>query len=127
MKKLSIVIFYMLISCTTLFAQPIAAFPGAEGGGMYTTGGRGGEVYYVNTLEDDDRGDSDLKEGSLRWCLNQNGPKTILFKVGGTIWLDKRLDIGKGDVTIAGQSAPGGGICIAGYPVVLNADNVIIR
>lgn len=127
MRKIIIFACTILLSCTTLFGQTIPAFPGAEGGGMYTTGGRGGDVYYVNTLEDDDRGDSDLKEGSLRWCLNQNGSKTILFKVGGTIWLDKRLDIGKGDVTIAGQSAPGGGICIAGYPVVLNADNVIIR
>lgn len=108
-------------------AQEIPAFPGAEGGGMFTTGGRGGTVYYVNTLEDHGRGDPELREGSLRWCLDQEGPKMVLFKIGGTIWLKNTLHIEKGDLTIAGQSAPGDGVTIAGFPVLLRADNVIVR
>ena len=112
---------------TRVCAQHIAAFPGAEGGGMFTKGGRAGAVYYVNTLRDDDQGDAQLKEGSLRWCLRQDGAKTILFKVGGTIWLQKRLSINKGDLTIAGQSAPGEGITLAGNPVSVDADNIVIR
>lgn len=106
---------------------PIPAFPGAEGGGMYTTGGRGGVVYYVNTLEDNTSGSTATREGSLRWCLNQEGPKTILFKVAGTILLNSELKITKGDLTLAGQSAPGQGICIGNYPVSIAANNIIIR
>src|SRR5690606_35794012 len=98
-----------------------------EGGGMFTTGGRGGKVYYVNTLEDHDSGDQRLNEGSLRWCINQEGPRIILFKTGGTIVLKKRLSIRNGDLTIAGQSAPGGGVTITGYPVAIDADNVMVR
>lgn len=103
------------------------AFPGAEGGGMFTTGGRGGKVFYVNTLEDNEAGDASTNEGSLRWCINQNGKRTILFKTSGTIRLNAPLYIASGDITVAGQSAPGDGICIADYPVVVSADNVIIR
>lgn len=105
----------------------VAAFPGAEGGGMYSTGGRGGDVYFVNTLQDDEKGDKVSREGSLRWCLQQPGTKTILFKLSGTIFLNSRLTIEIGDLTIAGQSAPGAGITLAGYPVSIRADNVIVR
>ncbi|PUV26677.1 pectate lyase family protein [Sphingobacterium athyrii] len=127
MKKLIWSGMLCLMTWPILYAQHIAAFPGAEGGGMYTTGGRAGAVYYVNTLVDEDRGDAKTKEGSLRWCLRQDGAKTILFKVGGTIWLQQRLSIDKGNLTIAGQSAPGGGITLAGNPVSVDADNLIIR
>lgn len=102
------------------------AFPGAEGGGMYTTGGRGGKVYYVNTLEDTITGNKKTQEGSLRWCLKRPGPKTILFKVAGIIRLKSKLTISD-STTIAGQSAPGDGICIADYPVRVEGDNVIVR
>lgn len=100
----------------------ILAFPGAQGGAAYITGGRGGIVYYVTTLEDIPT------YGSLRYGLmTMSGRRTILFKVGGTIELRSELRVNNGNVTIAGQSAPGDGICIKNYPLVVNANNVIIR
>lgn len=128
MKKIRPLLFFtfLLLSLSILKSQT-PAFPGAEGHGRYATGGRGGAVYYVNTLEDNNTGNTTTKEGSLRWCLSQKGAKTILFKVDGIIELNSQLKIENGNVTIAGQSAPGGGICVAGYPVFVQADNVILR
>ena len=99
----------------------VPAFPGAEGFGRYATGGRGGTVYYVNTLEDG------MQEGTFRHAVSQEEPRTILFTVSGTIFLKDRLRINHGNLTIAGHSAPGLGVCIAGDAVTLNADNLIIR
>ena len=101
-------------------ASPQLAFPGAEGAGRFAAGGRGGQVLTVTTL-------ADGGPGSLRAAVEAKGPRTIVFAVDGTIRLAKPLRIREGRVTIAGQSAPGGGITLRDHPLEVAADDVVIR
>ena len=96
------------------------AFPGAEGAGRLSAGGRGGAVLKVTTLADDG-------PGSLRAAIDARGPRTILFDVSGTIFLQSDLVIREPRATIAGQSSPGGGVTIANHGLVIRADDVVVR
>ena len=98
----------------------ILAFPGAEGGGAYSFGGRGGKVYVVTSL-------ANSGPGSLREACEQGGARTVVFNVAGIIRLKTPLIIRAPYITIAGQTAPGDGVCVAGESVWINTHDVVIR
>jgi len=98
----------------------VPAFPGAEGGGMYSFGGRGGKVYVVTSLEDSG-------PGTFREACEAAGPRIIVFNVAGIIHLKMPVFIEAPYITIDGQTAPGDGVCIADQGIVDNAHDVIIR
>jgi hypothetical protein len=101
-------------------SRPHLAFPGAQGFGAEAVGGRGGRVVKVVNLDPDG-------EGSLRWALEElSGPRIVVFEVGGVVDLDHQIQVG-GDVTVAGQTAPGEGITVRGARLVVVGDDVIIR
>ena len=115
------------LTLATLFAgtasagsAPVTAFPGAEGFGRFAAGGRGGAVFHVTTL-------ADSGPGSLRAAVESRGPRTVVFDVGGTITLAMPLKISRRDITLAGQTAPGDGITLRGQPLVVAADDVVVR
>jgi pectate lyase len=100
--------------------EGIPAFPGAWGGGMFATGGRGGRIIEVTNL-------NDSGAGSFRAAAEAEGPRIVIFRVAGIIALESNIDIDNPDITIAGQSTPGDGICLANYSLNINTENVILR
>jgi len=100
--------------------EVLRAFPGAEGFGAHTRGGRGGRILKVTNLED-------AGAGSLRAAVEAEGARIVVFERGGTIELAKPLVVREPFLTIAGQTAPGGGICLKGYPLEVRADEVVVR
>ncbi|MBM1105844.1 pectate lyase [Aurantibacter crassamenti] len=118
MKKLGFSIILFLIG-VNFYAQQLA-FPTAEGFGAYAKGGRGGQVFYVTNLNDNG-------PGSLRWAIEKEGPRTIVFGISGTIELKQRLDIKNPYITIAGQTAPGDGICLKGETLKILTHDVLVR
>lgn len=105
---------------TDLPQANIPAFPGAEGGGAYSFGGRGGKVYVVTSLADDG-------PGSFREACEKGGARIVVFNVAGIIRLKTPLIIRAPYITIAGQTAPGDGVCVAGESVWINTHDVVIR
>ena len=96
------------------------AFPTAEGFGKYTKGGRGGVVYEVTNL-------NDSGEGSLRAAVEAKGPRTVIFKISGNIELESPIEIANPYITVAGQTAPGEGVCLKNHPLIIDANHVIVR
>ena len=107
----------------------VAACHYIQGGGSQTTGGKGGATYVVSSLEDGiDPATNKALPGTLRYAVEQGEARIVVFQVAGTIHLVKPLTITKGNLTVAGQSAPGDGICVADYPIIIeHANNIIIR
>ncbi len=126
MKNLVLLLFAVLLGfsqCTQVeIPTDIVAFPGAEGYGRFAKGGRGGDVYIVTNLNNDG-------EGSLRYGLEEvEGPRTIVFEVSGTIVLEDDIDFSSDYVTIAGETAPGDGICIKDHTFnIKECSHVIVR
>jgi len=105
---------------TDLPQSPLLAFPGAEGGGAHSFGGRGGRVIVVTSL-------ADSGPGTLREACEQGGARIVVFNVAGIIKINSPLIIRAPYITIAGQTAPGDGVCVAGESVWINTHDVIVR
>ncbi|MGZ2412677.1 hypothetical protein ACUXST_002106 [Sphingomonas sp. F9_3S_D5_B_2] len=119
--KTALLVTAMLVACSPapVDAQ-VPAFPGAEGAGAMSLGGRGGRIIRVTNLEDSG-------PGSLRAAIEERGSRIVIFDVGGTIRLKSPLTIRNGRITIAGQTAPGGGITVRDQTFSPHADDVVVR
>src|ERR1041385_4391747 len=124
--------FSFLMVCCLIRGSPAAekylpAFPGAEGFGAFTPGGRGGKVLFVTTLEDYDSSKGERAiVGSLRHAMEARRPRLVLFRVSGTIFLKSPLTVRQPYLTIAGQTAPGDGVCVARYLFRIETHDVIL-
>lgn len=136
-KRLNIKVFYCGIACLLAGAMRLAAeepnaesqlpsFPGAQGAGATTPGGRGGDVHVVTRL-DDYGADEAPVPGTLRHAVEQDGPRSVVFGIGGTLRLQRPLVVGAPYLTVAGNTAPFPGITVTGYPMKIRADHVILR
>ena len=101
-------------------APALPAFPGAEGFGSTTPGGRGGRVLFVTNLDDDG-------PGSLRAACEADGPRIVIVRVAGTIALKSQVTVRNPFLTFAGQTAPGDGICLRDFPFVVATHDVVVR
>jgi hypothetical protein len=119
-RSLTIFLAVFAIALIPETAVSVPAFTGAEGFGAQSIGGRGGKVLFVTNL-------NDSGPGSLREAVETEGPRTVIFHVAGTAALKSAIVITKPYITIAGQTAPGDGICLKNHALVIAADNVIVR
>jgi hypothetical protein len=108
------------------FRSAFPAFPTAEGYGRFARGGRGGRVIEVTNLDDNDKAEP-LIPGSLRAAIEAEGPRTVIFRTSGLVRLKRDLILRNGYVTVAGQTAPGDGICVANYRFGLVTNDAIVR
>ncbi len=117
---------FICVACPSR-AAPVPAFPEAEGFGAYAKGGRGGKVLFVTNVLDYGKNEASIP-GSLRVAVQTEGPRTVIFRIAGNIALKAPLVISHPYITIAGQTAPGDGICLKNFPLQLaNTHDVILR
>ena len=120
MKMIIVIYTIFILFSICAYSSDIPAFPEAEGFGGFTPGGRGGKVVFVTNL-------NDSGPGSLREACETEGPRIVIFRVSGTIELKSRIKISKPYITIAGQTAPGDGICLKNYHLAIGTNDVVIR
>ncbi len=134
MRRLFLITILYFFSALNVVDAQLLSFPGAEGAGKFVSGGRGNvstapKVFEVTSLVDN--ASSANTPGTLRYAVTNNSPsvpnRIIVFRVSGTIRLYAQLNLSRANTTIAGQTAPGGGITIADYPVYISNNNIVIR